>query len=46
MKPFEMPVIELEKFSVEDLITVSYGNELPIRPWAYNWEEAQKIKAY
>ena len=44
MKPFEMPVIELKKFSVEDFVTVSYGNETPLLP--FSWEEEKKIKAY
>ena len=44
MKHFEMPVIELEKFSVEDVITVSHGNETPLLP--FSWEEEKKIKAY
>ncbi len=42
MKTFEMPVIELEKFSVEDVVTLS--NETPLLP--FSWEEEKKIKAY
>lgn len=44
MKPFEMPVVEWKEFSVEDVITVSYGNETPLLP--FSLEEEQKIDAY
>lgn len=32
MRSFEMPVIELEKFSVEDVVTASNANETPLLP--------------
>ncbi len=40
MKPFEMPEIKLEKFSVEDVMTVSYGNETPLLPLHRGLDEA------
>jgi hypothetical protein len=32
MKKFETPEIEVTEFAVEDVITASSGNDLPLRP--------------
>lgn len=39
MKEFQIPAIQIVIFSVEDIVTVSTGNEFPLEPFSYEENE-------